>query len=116
MNKIISHPLVILILTVMAVLFILSLRKTAQKGQIATENVALLEKSIQDLADQIEEEKRLIDYSNTDLAKEKILHNELLLYKPGEYVIQIPDDEVLLIENANLEQKTPWEEWREELF
>ncbi|OGJ37577.1 MAG: hypothetical protein A2383_00980 [Candidatus Pacebacteria bacterium RIFOXYB1_FULL_39_46] len=116
MNKIISHPLVIVVLTVLAVLFIFSLRKTAQKSQIAIENVAILEESIQDLANQIEKERELIDYSNTDLAKEKILRDELLLQKPGEYVLQIPDDETLLIEDTIAKQKTPWEEWRAVLF
>jgi len=116
MNKLFNHPLIILLFTILTSLFILSLRRTAQKSQTATENVTLLENQIDQLSDQIESEQQTIKYAASDLAKEKILRNELLLQKQGEIVLQIPDDETLTIEAEAAEQKTPWQEWKELLF
>jgi outer membrane murein-binding lipoprotein Lpp len=105
-----------IIFTVLAVLFVLSLRKTAQKSQTASKNVALLEEKINQLSGQVEAERQAIEYASSDLAKEKILRNELLLQKPGEYVLQIPDDGALVVEAVTAEQSTPWDQWRELLF
>lgn len=60
---------------------------------------------------QVELEKARKSYS-----KEKILRDELLLKKPGEFVIQLPE---LVIENKVEEQidnKTPINEWQELIF
>lgn len=116
MTKLLHHPLVVVFLTAVAVLFIMSLRKTAQKGQVANQNVTLLESRIDQLSGQIEAEQSAIKYADTQLAKEKVLRNELLMQKPGEYVLQIPDDEVGITEIGTVEQKTAWQEWRELLF
>lgn len=115
MKKFLAHPLVILALTLFAVLFVISLQKTAQKSQVASENVRLLEEKTQQLSDQIEQEKQALENSSSGLSKEKILRDELLLQKPGEYIIQIPDDKILEANVAEA-QKTPWEEWQELLF
>jgi hypothetical protein len=116
MAKLLNHPLAIMLLSLLALLFILSLRKTALKGQTAAQNVALVESQIDQLSGQIEAERQAIEYASSNLAKEKILRNELLLQKPGERALQIPDDGALVTETEAAEQKTAWDEWREVLF
>ena len=98
------------------ILFVISLQKTAQKSNVATQNVRLLEESNQLLIDQIEQEEAALESANSDLSKEKILRNELLLQKPGEYVIQIPDEVIIEQQSGEVQEQTPWEEWRKILF
>jgi cell division protein FtsB len=116
MKKLLYHPLIIIIITIISGLFLLSLKKTAQKSETAAKNVAVLEGQINQLAGQIETEKQAIEYTSSDLAKEKILRDELLLQKPGEYVLQIPEENRLNSEDSSIKQKSNWEAWRELLF
>ena len=116
MKKLLAHPLVILSITIFVILFVISLQKTAQKSNVATENVRLLEENNQLLIDQIEQEKDALEYANTDLSKEKIIRNELLMQKPGEYVIQIPNDVVIDQQSGEVQQQSAWDEWQQLLF
>ena len=116
MKKLLAHPLVMLGITIFVILFVISLQKTAQKSNVATENVRLLEENNQLLIDQIEQEKDALEYANTDLSKEKIIRNELLMQKPGEYVIQIPNDVVIDQQSGEVQQQSAWDEWQQLLF
>lgn len=116
MFKLLTHPLVAVGLTILAGLFVLSLRKTAQKSEVASQNVSVLEQKIGDLSRELEEEQKALEYSSSDFAREKILRNDLLLQKPGEYILQIPDENSAENTPEFAQPKTPWEEWKELLF
>lgn len=116
MKKFFSHPLVIAAATLFGILFIISLQKTAQKGRVASENVAVMEAQIDTLTGQIKQQQQALEYESSPLAQEKILRNELLLQRPGEYVIQIPDEQALVQGETNAQLITPWEKWKELLF
>ena len=116
MRNLFFHPLIILLVTIIFLLFIFSLRKTAQKSEISSQNVAVLEERIDQLTGEIELEKQALDYANSPLAKEKILRNELLLQKPGEYVLQIAGEENLTTENIENADKSNLEAWKELVF
>lgn len=116
MFKLLTHPLIAVGLTILAALFVLSLRKTAQKSEVASQNVAVLEQKITDLSRELEEEQKALEYSSSDFAREKILRNDLLLQKPGEYTLQIPDESSVENMAEMPAVKTPWEEWKELLF
>ena len=95
MKNLLYHPLAIITLTLLCVLFIVSLRKTAQKSEVSSQNVQLLEEKINQLSGEIELEKQAIEYAQSDLAQEKRLRDELLLQKSGEYILQIPEEKEL---------------------
>lgn len=116
MQKLINHPLVILLLTGLTIMIVISLNRTAQKSKVSSENVRLMEQKNEQLRQQIDFQQQAIDEASTGLAKEKILRNELLLQKPGEYVLQIPDEMVINQQNGQLEQKTPLQEWQQLVF
>lgn len=116
MFKLLAHPLVAVGMTILAVLFVLSLRKTAQKSEVASQNVAVLEQKITDLSRELEEEQKALEYDSSDFAREKILRNDLLLQKPGEYILQIPDENLVQNNTETASTKTPWEEWKALLF
>jgi hypothetical protein len=116
MRQLLAHPLIILALTFLVVLFVISLQKTAQKSRVASENVRLIEEKNAELTIQIEAGQQALDNAGTDLAKEKILRNELLLQKPGEYVIQIPDELIIQQQSGEIQEKSPWQQWQDLLF
>lgn len=116
MKKLLAQPIVIAVVTIFVILFVISLQKTAQKGQVAAENVAVMEEQIDTLTGQIEQAQQALEYESSPLAQEKILRNELLFQRSGEYIIQIPDEAELLENGPDLELKTAWQEWQELLF
>jgi len=90
MRNLIQKPLFILIATIITLFFLISLRKTASKSLVSQRNVELLEDKLQDINQRIELEKSQLDSTSSEFIKEKIIRDELLLQKPGEYVLQIP--------------------------
>lgn len=116
MKNLFFHPIVLIVATVASFLFILSLRKTALKSEVSSQNVALLEEKIAQISEEVEQEKEAIEYASSGLAKEKILRNELLLQKPGEYVLQISGESSLEIGDKENQEKSNLEAWRELVF
>ncbi len=102
----------ILFITLITILFIFSLRRTASKSIVSQENVEVLEHTLQDITTKIEIEKKELEYTSSEFAKEGILRNELLLQKPGEYILQIPLEEKEIEKQKLSQEKTPWETWK----
>ena len=51
--------------------------------------------------------------SQNPINQEAIMRNELLLQKPGEYIVQMPDlPEPITSQSVTQKQLSPWEEWR----
>jgi hypothetical protein len=60
--------------------------------------------------------KEQASQSQTPLNQESIIRNELLLQKPGEYIVQMPDlPEPITSQSVIQKQLSPWEEWRQVL-
>lgn len=63
---------------------------------------------------QFDQMKKTAETSQSPLNQESIIRNELLMQKPGEYIVQMPDLPQPIIEKKMMEkQLTPWEEWRQ---
>ncbi len=117
MTKILNNPFTLLGVTLISVVFSISLYKSAQKTNYSTENLKSIEEEVAVLEEEVAMLETAIVESQQPFAKEEIIRNELLMKKPGEYIIQIPDE---LIENSQEKTKTertsPWEEWRKLLL
>lgn len=116
MTLLLKHPLVIVIITVVAIFYYVSLDKSAQKANTSSEAVQVLEQEMQKMTSDVSLLERELEAANHPVAQEKIIRNELLLQKPGEYVLQLPPLEVTEQTPPQVEKKTPWEEWKEILF
>jgi len=68
-----------------------SLRRNAAKTQISTQNISILEEEIKALETQIYKSQEMLEKANQPLNKERILRNELLMQKEGEYVVDGAD-------------------------
>lgn len=122
MNKdrikdILSHPLSVLIFTILCLIFIFSLRESAKKAQVSKESIQKLEQSVNQMETELKNEQEKSADAQSDLSTEKIIRNELLQKKEGETILQIPDrDDSGSTDEEKLEKTGPLDEWRELLF
>ncbi|MEA2056193.1 MAG: hypothetical protein U9O78_00530 [Patescibacteria group bacterium] len=75
-----------------------------------------IKKQVDKLENEMSAKQKQLEKAKKSYSKEKILRNELLLKKPGEYVIQLP--ELVTEEEAGetIDKKSPVDEWRELVF
>lgn len=128
MKQFFSHPIIIIIVTILAVAALLSLNKSKERVHIAKQNVAVLEHEVAKIAKEVAETQLAITAADTEFAKDRTLRNELLLQKTGEYIVQIPSPEEKPSSVIELEQriidgqieekveKEPVMAWRQLLF
>lgn len=117
MQKVINHPITIIIFTVVAVIFYFSLEKSAKTAQNSVSSLEEVHQETEKLRSDVAILKNELSQAESPLAKEKIIRNELLLQKPGEYVIQLP--EFSQVESSTPEifpQEAPWSQWKEILL
>lgn len=116
MINLLKHPVVALLITIFAVLYYLSLDSSAQKATVSSNTVEELEQEVNQMSNEVAVLEKKLDTANHPVTQEKVIRNELLLQKPGEYVLQLPPIEVEETPSPTVEKKTPWEEWQTVLF
>lgn len=116
-TKLIFNPMFLTALTIMSIIFSISLYKSAQKTRYSAQNLQNLEDEIIEMEQEVSLLEESIEESQQPFFQEKIIRDELLMKKPGEYVVQIPD-ELLQTNKVPSKEKliTPWEEWQKLLF
>lgn len=95
MTKILYHPIIILALTIGAITFFFSLDKSGKKTQNSSENIRILEYEVGQISNEIIELEEKIEIVESEHFKEKVVRNELLLQRPGEYVLQIANTDTV---------------------
>ena len=87
-----------------------SIQESAQTASQLNQEVEQLTSRVSDLENQLQQ-------ATSSAAQERIIRDELLMQKPGEFVIQLPDlGELDKFDETSPELKTPWEEWQLLLF
>ena len=110
-----SHPIFLLIFTILAIVSIISLRKTNEKASISRKNIENLEETVAELETAVEEGKEDLEDSQNEIYKEKIIRNELLQKKEGEIILQIPEVKEEEMEEV-VEDQGQLEAWRKLIF
>lgn len=117
-EQIIQHPLTLLATALLIGLFCLSLIESRQKTRISEESIRELQKSVDQLDQEVNLQARQVEQSQSQLYKDKIIRNELLQKKEGEIVLQIPEE--ALIGTIELESKNeslqPLTAWKNLIF
>lgn len=117
MGKVLAHPLTVIAFCLVCIVIVVGLRKTSQKSELSAETIDALSQEVAKTAKEVEELKKDAEFAGTDYAKEQIARNELLLQKPGEYVVQVVTPEVEGKNELIVEEKlTPRQEWWKLLF
>ncbi len=111
MKKIIYHPLAIIFLSILALYSIFSLRKSLEKINISRENLANIKNQVDQLGSEVEDKEQKLQQAQKNYSKEKITRDELLLKKPGEYVIQLPELGVEKKETGSSLSPKPSRQW-----
>ncbi|MBU0576464.1 septum formation initiator family protein [Patescibacteria group bacterium] len=117
MSKIIFNPVSLAVLTIISIIFSISLHKSAQKPRYLAQNLQNLESEIMKIEQDVALLEKSIEEAQQPFSQEKIIRDELLMKKPGEYVVQIPD-ELIKISQPQIQEEnlSPWEEWQGLLF
>jgi len=116
MNKIILNPLTIIAFTILGVTLLISLRQNINKIDQSQQNMNILEQEIVKLSSEVSQTEQQLEKADDPISKEKILRNELLMQKEGEYIVQIPEVESRKKQKADHKKTTPWEEWTKLIF
>lgn len=92
LRKLLFSPIGAICLTIIVGIVAWSLVKPHPTTQTSTEVLQVLDQEVAQLARQVSDVERQANASQSALAQEKILRNELLLQKPGEWILQLPPD------------------------
>ncbi|MCB9813347.1 MAG: septum formation initiator family protein [Pseudomonadales bacterium] len=112
MTKLIYHPLIAILVTILAIFTVFSLLKRTQKTEVSTQNIENLENEVKIMSGEVMDLEEKIIETESEEYKEKIVRNELLLQKPGEIVVQLPDaqtEKEVIIEKKD--ESKPIEQW-----
>ena len=110
-----SNPVFLLVFTILAIISIISLRKTNEKANISRRNIENLEKTVSKLEEEVEAGKEDLEDSQNEIYKEKIIRNELLQKKENEIILQIPEVKEENMEEV-VEDQGQLEAWKELIF
>jgi cell division protein FtsB len=117
MFKILFHPFSLVIATIIVVLLWLSLWANTREIKQSQDFILTLQNKVENEKKEVSHLEEKLNQADSDTQKERLIRDELLMQKPGEYVIQVP--EVPISEEKVQETQkitTPWEEWRTLLF
>lgn len=110
--RLLYHPLTILAVTLLAVIFALSLHTSRQKMRTSTEQISVLEQEVDQMANEVYQLNYQVQTATSSAAQEKIIRDELLMQKPDEIIVQLPPiDEVKMPLPSPSPSPDPWQEW-----
>lgn len=123
-TKILYHPIFIIFVTIIAIIFFFSLEKSSKKTQSSAGNIKILEQEVKIASEKLLVIDEKIAQTQSEQFIEKIVRNELLVQKPGEYVLQIPDKHEQVdtdcytqpCTNTETVQEQPLQAWLDLLF
>lgn len=113
MQKILSHPLVMLLTLILAGAILFSLQGTKQKTERGGEVVEKNQATVDELRQTADQLRNQLEESQSTFEKEKVLRDELLEQKEGEVVIQLPAITPIVSPSPTpTPTLTPWQQWR----
>jgi cell division protein FtsB len=116
MLKLLQHPGVAVVITLICGVFLLSLHKSSQKSTQSTQTVTKAQEKVAKLEEEVTSLQEKVDKSGSPLEQEKIIRNQLLMQKPGEYVVQIPRSTQKEQEIITSDSATPLQAWKKLLW
>lgn len=113
-SKLLFNPVSLVIISALCLVFSFSLYNSAKKTKTSSQQLNVLEQEIEGLKTDVDTLAEASKTAEQSFSKEKIIRNELLMQKPGEYVVQIPDEPISASDSqVDTKETTPWQEWQE---
>src|SRR5579859_6693189 len=114
LSKILYSKVVIVLATVATVLVCVSLYlNSSELGGHSQDSLQTLQTQLDSEKTQVAQLQQVLTDAKSSYAKEKIIRDQLLMQKPGEYVVQLPDLTTLSLSLAPTAKiLSPWEKWK----
>ncbi len=91
----------------------MSLYFNAREIKSSSDLVTHLRSQVDQRQQEFERVKKEANRAQTSLNQESIIRDELLMQKPGEYIVQMPDlPEPIINQKVTQKQLSPWQEWQ----
>ncbi len=117
MRRLLSSPLAYILSALFVVILCISLYFNQREIRQSTHQLSKLEREVSIMADEVTELERETQVATSTAAKEKIFRNELLMQKPGEYIVQVPDLPIPSpMPKVIVKPLKPWQQWKKLLF
>lgn len=108
-----QSPLAVLAITVLFLIALISLQNSKRQAAISEASLKQLEQETKQLEQQAAQSQIEFEQKQQEIAREKVIRNELLEQKEGEIVLQVPEKEqVSDSENQPSKKSNPFEEWK----
>jgi uncharacterized membrane protein YhiD involved in acid resistance len=91
--KWLNHPLVVIFITILAVSFYYSLNQSILKNSSSQTEADILEAQVKKMTEETQQLEETLVKTSLPLEKEKQIRDQLLMQKPGEYVVQLANDQ-----------------------
>lgn len=112
MQRIVYHPLFLITISALCIGLWLSLWQNQKDIRASRSLVTSLEGDVATQRAGVAELQKKLDNSKNPLFQEQIIRDQLLMQKPGEYILQLPDISPKPVSSASIPATpTPWEEW-----
>lgn len=110
-----THPFTMIVFTIVVTWLYASLLRTEGAMRTSTESVAVLDQEVAQIASEVSALDSELALAKSSDAQEQRIRDELLLKKPGEYVIQLPAIEQQTTQVSKKTPLTPWQKWQKVL-
>lgn len=118
LKQIFEHPLMVILISILAVLLILSLQENKRKAQSSSQNLQENQEHVALFKKTVMKKEAFYEQAKSDLYKERLRRNELVKNKKGETVILIPEanfDEINYNQESTLDKidyrVQNWKSW-----
>lgn len=116
MRHFLFHPLTVLILTGVTVVLAVSAYRLGQKNRTSTEYLGVLEQEMDKISSEVFHLQHQAAEAADPITKEKIIRNELLMQRPGEVVVEVPQAPAESTVASSAAELTPAQQWWQLLF
>lgn len=113
MSRWFYHPFTVITFTIVVTWLYASLLRTEGKMRMSTESVTVLDQEVTQIASEVSALELQLNQAKSAAAQEQRIRDELLLQKPGEYVIQLPLLQEQQPAPASTRKASAWEEWQQ---
>ncbi len=115
--RILYSPLAALIITGIVGVICVSLYMNGRRIQQSALTVQKMEVEVASIEAKVNLVERNALEATSSTAKERIFRDELLLQKPGEFIVQIPDQPLPSVKpTQTVTSLRPWQQWQQLLF
>lgn len=89
MRRLLTNPIILLVFILISVIFYVSLDKTGKKRAQSAEVIAEHQKEVEKAKENLRDLEAQTGIESDEFEKEKIIRDQLLMIKEGEYAVQI---------------------------